>query len=185
MEERLLAISREVTAVHAALDQFDEDGGAAEADDAEERPAGEVNDQPAEIRMQRAGLEQRLSDLLDKQKQLERAFDREQHTVGAQDAAPEPKEASQKKKLVLQEDRFLDEELDNARNSAMVETERDRLIRLVSCCLIQHSAPYYAELLRCSQYCEGQGLTANKHPPFSCTIATCRRGAKAALILAA
>ena len=137
--------------MHAALDQFDEDPGAAEADDAEARPAGEVNDQPADLRLQRAGLEQRLSDLLDKQKQLERAFDREQHAAGDQDAAPEPKEASQKKKLVLQEDRFLDEELDNARNSAMVETERDRLIRLVSDFPLQHSAPYYANTLRCSR----------------------------------
>ena len=61
------------------------------------------------------------------------------------------KEATQKKKLVLQEDRFLDEELDNARNSAMVETKRDRLIRLVSDCLLQHCAPYYANTLRCSR----------------------------------
>ena len=137
--------------MHAALDQFDEDAGAADADDAEERPAEEVNDQPADLRLQRAGLEQRLSDLLDKQKQLERAFDREQHAAGDQDAAPEPQEASQKTKLVLQEDRFLDEELDNARNSAMVETERDRLIRLVSGCPVQHSAPYHANILRCSQ----------------------------------
>ena len=137
--------------MHAALDQFNEDPGAAEADDGDARPAGEVNDQPADLRLQRAGLEQRLSDLLDKQKQLERAFDREQHAAGDQDAAPQPKEATQKKKLVLQEDRFLDEELDNARNSAMVETKRDRLIRLVSDCPLQHSAPYYANTLRCSR----------------------------------
>ena len=143
----MLAFSREITAVYAALDQFDEDAGAADADDAEERPAGEANDQPADLRLQRAGLEQRLSDLLDKQKQLERAFSREQHAAGAQEAAPEPEEASQKKKLVLQEDRFLDEELDNARNSAMVETERDRLIRLVGLRPIEHSAACNATIL--------------------------------------
>ena len=171
MEEHLLAVSREVTAVHAALDQFDEDAEAAEADYADERPAEEVNSQPADLRLQRAGLEQRLSDLLEKQKQLERAFNRE-YAAGAQEAAPGPEEPSQNRKLVLQEDRFLDEELGNARNSAMVETERDRLIRLVSNCSI-HSALCNAQLCRRIPMQEAQALTGLECLPFSCTIAPC------------
>ncbi len=52
---------------------------------------------------------------------------------GSVDSASLPaKGPAPEQPLQLQEDdRFLDEELDNTRDSAMVETERDRLIRLV------------------------------------------------------
>lgn len=122
-------MTREITAVTAALSSFDEDAVPEQPTYVEQKEA-EEEDQPADIKLQRAGLEQRLSDLEGKQGQYERALEREQDAGSTEEKVSGPKEGP-KKAPVLQEDRFLDEELDNARNSAMVETERDRLIRLV------------------------------------------------------
>ena len=114
--------------MNAALDGFDQDEGAEETEDVREE-AGE-KEQPADVRLQRVGLEQRLADLEQKQKQIQEALERELDAPSLQAKGPAQKEES--KKVQLQEDdTFLDEELDNAGNSAMVETERDRLIRLV------------------------------------------------------
>ena len=128
--ERLSAIEREITAVNAALEGFDQEAEADESEDGHEEVAEEQRELPADVRLQRAGLEQRLADLQAKQRQLEDALARE--LDGSTLPAKGP---AAKQPLQLQEDdRFLDEELDNAHNSAMVETERDRLIRLVRAC---------------------------------------------------
>ena len=130
MGERLHAIGREITAVNAALDGFDQDVEAEGSGGGQEGAAKEQEEQPADVRLQRAGLEQRLADLQRKQRQLEEVLEREADDSSLQADGPVPA----KKHTVLQlqeDDRFLDEELDNPQNSAMVETERDRLIRLV------------------------------------------------------
>lgn len=121
-------MTREITAVHAALDGFDQDEGAEETEDVREE-AGE-KEQPADVRLQRVGLEQRLADLEQKQRQIWEASERELDTPSVQAKGLAQKKESEKVQL-QEDDKLLDEELDNAGNSAMVETERDRLIRLV------------------------------------------------------
>ena len=124
------AIEREITAVNAALDGFSEDAEAAQLEGGQDELVEEEREQPADVRLQRAGLEQRLADLQGKQRQLEGVLDRELGTASLQTKGPGPEQGSTA--LQLQEDdKFLDEELDNAHDSTMVETERDRLIRLV------------------------------------------------------
>ena len=121
-------MTREITAVNAALDGFNQDEGTEETEDVIEE-AGE-KEQPADVRLQRVGLEQRLADLEEKQRQILEALERELDAPSLQ--AKGPAQEKESKKFQLQEDdRFLDEELDTAGNSTMVETERDRLIRLV------------------------------------------------------
>lgn len=114
--------------MHAALDGFDQDEGAEETEDVREE-AGE-KEQPADVRLQRVGLEQRLADLEQKQRQIWEASERELDTPSVQAKGLAQKKESEKVQL-QEDDKLLDEELDNAGNSAMVETERDRLIRLV------------------------------------------------------
>ena len=93
----------------------------------EEEGVEKQRELPADVRLQRAGLEQRLADLQQKQGQLEKSLAREVDDASLQAKNPAPKQTLQ----LQEDDTFLDEELDNTRNSAMVETERDRLIRLV------------------------------------------------------
>ncbi|CAL5223760.1 g6324 [Coccomyxa viridis] len=124
--DRLNAIEREVTAVNAALEGFDLDAEAEDSEDGQEEVADEQRELPADVRLQRAGLEQRLADLQAKQRQLQDALARERDSAALPAKGPAPEQPLQ----LQEDDRFLDEELDNTRNSAMVETERDRLIRL-------------------------------------------------------
>ena len=114
--------------MNAALDNIDED---AAADEPEAQEAQDASGQPADIRLQRAGLEQRLADLERKQGQLQNALERGLGATGRQENGPEPQQGPGKQLVLQEDDTFLNEELDNAHNSAMVETERDRLIRLV------------------------------------------------------
>ena len=114
--------------MNAALDNFDDDGA---ADEPEAQEAQDANGQPADIRLQKAGLEQRIADLEKKQGQLQNALKRELDAAGRQENGPEPQQGPGKQLVLQEDDTFLNEELDNAHNSAMVETERDRLIRLV------------------------------------------------------
>ena len=114
--------------MNAALDNFDEDAATHEL---EAQEAQDANGQSADIRLQKAGLEQRIADLEKKQGQLQKALERELDAAGRQENGPEPQQGPGKQLVLQEDDTFLNEELDNAHNSAMVETERDRLIRLV------------------------------------------------------
>lgn len=125
--ERLKAVEREISAVNAALDVFNQDAEAENIDGDQDESVQEQRELPADVKLQRAGLEQRLADLQQKQKQLEEALARELDDTSLQANGPVPKQTVQ----LQEDDTFLDQELDNTRDSAMVETERDRLIRLV------------------------------------------------------
>ena len=109
------------------MDGFDEDAEAEHSGGEQEEGVEEQRELPADVRLQRAGLEQRLADLQQKQKQLEGTLARELDNASLQAKGPVPKQTLQ----LQEDDRFLDEELDKNCDSAMVETERDRLIRLV------------------------------------------------------
>ena len=130
--------------MEAALAGFDE--ADAEADG--QRLAGErgpppgdateaaavVETQEPDRQLQRAGLQQRLHDLQAKQRRVQGALDAQQGGAGGGEGggAAEGKAAEEARAAVaLLEDGGLDEELNAAGSSAMVETERDRLIRLV------------------------------------------------------
>ena len=125
--DRLRAVEREITAVNAALDVFDQDAEAEDFGGEQEEDIQEQREPPPDVRLQRAGLEQRLADLQQKHRQLEATFAHELDDPSLQASGPVPKQILQ----LQEDDAFLDQELDNTRNSAMVETERDRLIRLV------------------------------------------------------
>ena len=143
LEGRLHAVGKEITAVEAGLQGLDDaEAAAAEAAEAAELEPAEgaspregasgTAARTADWDLQRAGLRQRLSDLQATQRHAQAALQAERaspearegsHDARAQQAAPGA--------ALLAEDTGLDEELDAAQNSSLVETERDRLIRLV------------------------------------------------------
>ncbi len=130
--------------MEAALAGFDEADAEAEGQrladerappgDATEGPAAVLETQEPDRQLQRAGLQQRLHDLQAKQRRVQGALDAQQGGAGGGEGggAAEGKAAEEARAAVaLLEDGGLDEELNAAGSSAMVETERDRLIRLV------------------------------------------------------
>ena len=109
--------------MEAAIAGFD----AADAEAEEDPPDGAKTEAGGqEHQLQRAGLQQRLLDLQAKQQRVQGAL--EVNQGGGKAAEGQAGKAST---VALLEDGGLDEELNAAGNSAMVETERDRLIRLV------------------------------------------------------
>jgi hypothetical protein len=156
LEASLQAIEKEVAAVEAGLEGLD-DAEAAEAADsdaqAEEGAApkaeASVAARPADRDLQRAGLQQRLADLRVKQQRVQAALQAERADAeGGEQAAAAAAAAVQ-----LQEDAGFDEELNAASSSALVETERDRLIRLVRRRAL-HACTHAPEMLMACRGCQ-------------------------------
>lgn len=142
LEGLLGSIAQEITAVEAALTSLDSaeaegEAQGAEAGAAEGAAAGQAASdgaQKPDSVLQRAGLQRRLRDLEAKQLRLQDALQTQRATApGDVAGAGGGHEKVQTGGAVLLEDAGLDEELDAASNAALVETERDRLIRLVRC----------------------------------------------------
>ncbi|BDA48603.1 probable DNA excision repair protein ERCC-6 [Coccomyxa sp. Obi] len=144
LQGSLRAVAREITAVEAALDSLD---AAAEEQlgdnvDAEEANASTATGRSTEcqedvenapdMKLQRAGLAQRLVDLQTTQHRLQDALEAATAPTPASESAEvqEGRGVGHEPGAVLQEDSTLEDQLNANEGNPLVETERDRLIRL-------------------------------------------------------